>query len=672
MHAHGMPHACTHRLSVLRGQRRLDSRGMLSAGLPLPHDAGSVAEYQWPSRARPLREIEQLLHCPICASTFDTAVSPPCGHTFCSMCILQALDVHPWCPSCRKGCRAGDLRPNRPLEIIARNFEAVKPELVSLFQLRESVLAKQAAASQRVVQHAATPVAQASVVPAPGGAVAAVVTSPLPTHATPPVPRRELATAYGQRVCRKCGLNDHMRCTKRLCPAHPMYTGTKKPAEGSWASQQTPRQPPPASQSPSPVATPTPTAGSAAHTVQDNVITIDDDDDAGKAASGPPAHASTPPAEVGAEGTAGPVMRGHVACPVCSRSVPAKYVNMHLDKCLSGGTPRDTPSQPPPASSASTPASSVPAVAAAAIAVSTAAPVPGVVSSASSRATRAVARRAAATIAAGQHAPSPGPPRIGTAARVEVPPPPPAAALPATDAPVAVSASLALAANTAVDGTGRLQGAMKTPVYSMLKDAQLRRILQGLGLPTRGNSSALKWRHKHYVMLHNTNLRALYRRSPRELVSQLIQDEAAHVREARAAGQVATQATARRVAGAGPDGSRPVLITPDMQARFREMGREMRARMSKYVAPCVGVWACGCVNVRGCRWVGDKRAGVSSRRVAHAAVACVTGSAAHGSVWKGAKRGPSAALRGKHARLLQPLRHPPLHRCPPHHRHRVG
>ena len=44
---------------------------MLSAGLPLPHDAGSVAEYQWPSRARPLREIEQLLHCPICASTMQ-------------------------------------------------------------------------------------------------------------------------------------------------------------------------------------------------------------------------------------------------------------------------------------------------------------------------------------------------------------------------------------------------------------------------------------------------------------------------------------------------------------------------------------------------------------------------------------------------------------------------
>lgn len=72
-----------------------------------------------------LLQLEEDLTCSICLSTFDCPVTIPCGHNFCSKCLLAT-----WtdcCSFCCPQCRAvfptrPDLKKNTVLSTIVENF----------------------------------------------------------------------------------------------------------------------------------------------------------------------------------------------------------------------------------------------------------------------------------------------------------------------------------------------------------------------------------------------------------------------------------------------------------------------------------------------------------------------------------------------------------------------
>uniref|UniRef100_A0A8C7X1P5 Uncharacterized protein n=1 Tax=Oryzias sinensis TaxID=183150 RepID=A0A8C7X1P5_9TELE len=50
------------------------------------------------------------LNCPLCLSLFNSAVVLPCGHSFCSPCITEALGSQQQCPLCRSAVAAGEAK----------------------------------------------------------------------------------------------------------------------------------------------------------------------------------------------------------------------------------------------------------------------------------------------------------------------------------------------------------------------------------------------------------------------------------------------------------------------------------------------------------------------------------------------------------------------------------
>lgn len=62
-----------------------------------------------------LSVMDNVMRCQICKDYFDTPMMTKCCHTFCSMCIRQALSATGICPTCRRTDQASNLRSNWPL-----------------------------------------------------------------------------------------------------------------------------------------------------------------------------------------------------------------------------------------------------------------------------------------------------------------------------------------------------------------------------------------------------------------------------------------------------------------------------------------------------------------------------------------------------------------------------
>lgn len=66
---------------------------------------------------RLLGQMKEMCCCPICFDFYHAPVMfPKCGHTFCSLCIRQALMFKDECPSCRIEARTNDLVPVKIVE----------------------------------------------------------------------------------------------------------------------------------------------------------------------------------------------------------------------------------------------------------------------------------------------------------------------------------------------------------------------------------------------------------------------------------------------------------------------------------------------------------------------------------------------------------------------------
>ncbi|KAJ2863029.1 E3 ubiquitin-protein ligase rad18 [Coemansia erecta] len=90
----------------------------------------------WPSSFPHLREIDQLLRCPVCKEYFETAmVTSGCGHTFCSLCVRRCLTQETKCPSCRAPLTEGDLRPNRLVDSLMKSFRGGRQRLLGRLSL---------------------------------------------------------------------------------------------------------------------------------------------------------------------------------------------------------------------------------------------------------------------------------------------------------------------------------------------------------------------------------------------------------------------------------------------------------------------------------------------------------------------------------------------------------
>ncbi|KAJ2741231.1 E3 ubiquitin-protein ligase rad18 [Coemansia sp. BCRC 34301] len=86
----------------------------------------------WPGSLPHMRELDQLLRCPVCKECFTTAmVTATCGHTFCSLCVRRCLTQETKCPSCRAPLTESELNPNRLIDSVVYAFKSGRLQLLT-------------------------------------------------------------------------------------------------------------------------------------------------------------------------------------------------------------------------------------------------------------------------------------------------------------------------------------------------------------------------------------------------------------------------------------------------------------------------------------------------------------------------------------------------------------
>lgn len=99
-------------------------------------------EYDWPktgSLSNNLMQLEKSLTCLICKDFLKNPQSLPCDHTYCSECLITALDmkINPnatreECPTCKVKCTLQSARPNRPLAAVVMHFQQSRVDLLTM------------------------------------------------------------------------------------------------------------------------------------------------------------------------------------------------------------------------------------------------------------------------------------------------------------------------------------------------------------------------------------------------------------------------------------------------------------------------------------------------------------------------------------------------------------
>ena len=115
-----------------------------AAGGGGPRGAGGARalERLWPL----LRDLDGAARCGICKEVLQGAVSAPCGHSFCALCLRTALAAQasarppqrPHCPVCRAGSDtpgsdALQVRPALQVQALVAAFQEVREPLLGLF-----------------------------------------------------------------------------------------------------------------------------------------------------------------------------------------------------------------------------------------------------------------------------------------------------------------------------------------------------------------------------------------------------------------------------------------------------------------------------------------------------------------------------------------------------------
>ncbi|XP_041347364.1 E3 ubiquitin-protein ligase RAD18-like [Gigantopelta aegis] len=76
-------------------------------------------------------ELDNLMRCPICFDHFNTAmILPSCSHNYCSLCIRKYFQFKTKCPMCGMPAADPDLRNNRILDSIVKQFLEFRKKVV--------------------------------------------------------------------------------------------------------------------------------------------------------------------------------------------------------------------------------------------------------------------------------------------------------------------------------------------------------------------------------------------------------------------------------------------------------------------------------------------------------------------------------------------------------------
>ncbi|NWS36756.1 RAD18 ligase, partial [Polioptila caerulea] len=77
--------------------------------------------------------VDDLLRCGICFDYFSIAVIiPQCSHSYCSLCIRKFLSYKTQCPTCCVAVSESDLKNNRILDDLVKNFNSARQQLLQL------------------------------------------------------------------------------------------------------------------------------------------------------------------------------------------------------------------------------------------------------------------------------------------------------------------------------------------------------------------------------------------------------------------------------------------------------------------------------------------------------------------------------------------------------------
>ncbi|XP_074861543.1 E3 ubiquitin-protein ligase RAD18 isoform X2 [Carettochelys insculpta] len=93
----------------------------------------ALAEPCWPQNLSLLKAVDDLLRCGICFDYFDIAmIIPQCSHNYCSLCIRKFLSYKTQCPTCCVAVTEPDLKNNRVLDELVKNFSSARQQLFEL------------------------------------------------------------------------------------------------------------------------------------------------------------------------------------------------------------------------------------------------------------------------------------------------------------------------------------------------------------------------------------------------------------------------------------------------------------------------------------------------------------------------------------------------------------
>ncbi|PVV04567.1 hypothetical protein BB560_000930 [Smittium megazygosporum] len=90
---------------------------------------------EWPSGFPELREMDELLRCPICHEFLDaTLMSENCSHVYCSLCIRRSLNVKKQCPCCFFDLNENQLLQVRHLDQVVSVFKKARTNLLGAIE----------------------------------------------------------------------------------------------------------------------------------------------------------------------------------------------------------------------------------------------------------------------------------------------------------------------------------------------------------------------------------------------------------------------------------------------------------------------------------------------------------------------------------------------------------
>ncbi|XP_029682029.1 E3 ubiquitin-protein ligase RAD18 isoform X1 [Takifugu rubripes] len=253
-------------------------------------------ELDLPPPLASLKNVENLLRCPICFDFLNITMMTKCSHNFCSLCIRQFFSYKLLCPVCNTQATDQDLRNNRLLD-----------DLVTSFQLARQQLLK--------VTFESPPISPKS----PASAVKCRT------------PRQK------EQACKSSFLSNYFQKKPKTSPSKELWapSSISLPAEetetgGSRRSNEVDLHS---------SSTPLVVKEEPMDVEEENLQLLKSVKQESTAWPSPTsaleaAHSSSPPIDIK------PIIK--VECPVCSVSVPQHFINKHLDTCLTRGEKKES------------------------------------------------------------------------------------------------------------------------------------------------------------------------------------------------------------------------------------------------------------------------------------------------------------------------------------------